>query len=259
MNLEEAIALVDACANHGELEQKLQQIVEAFGFASYCFLDTGRAGVDVPFYTGTTGQAWEEEYQHNSFIHVDEVIRLARRTNRPFTWGMVPMPLQLGRKKPGAVKTMEAAADYGFKEGFVVPFHAVDPIGRVYSRLCTLFWKDKAADFRSVISVALHQMHVILIYWMERSLELRLLADKGRGLTDIASLRAEAFDLKLTDRERDVMGWAARGKTVKETADILSISPETVDSYINSAVTKLGAGNKTHAVAKGIHFGLIDL
>jgi FixJ family two-component response regulator len=33
--------------------------------------------------------------------------------------------------------------------------------------------------------------------------------------------------VSLTNRERDVLSWAARGKTVEETSDILSISVDT--------------------------------
>ena len=39
----------------------------------------------------------------------------------------------------------------------------------------------------------------------------------------------------------------------------MSISAETVRWYTKNAIEKLGAGNKTHAVAKAIHLGLIDL
>ena len=68
----------------------------------------------------------------------------------------------------------------------------------------------------------------------------------------------EHFDM-LTGREREVMAWAARGKTVADTAQILGISPETVEGFIKQALRKLGASNKTHGVAKSIALGIIDL
>jgi DNA-binding HTH domain-containing proteins len=55
------------------------------------------------------------------------------------------------------------------------------------------------------------------------------------------------------------MAWAARGKTVADTAQILGISPETVEGFIKQALRKLGASNKTHGVAKSIALGIIDL
>ena len=55
------------------------------------------------------------------------------------------------------------------------------------------------------------------------------------------------------------MSWAARGKTAQDTADILHISSETVDWHFKGVLKKLDATNKTHAVAKCIAWGLIDL
>ena len=56
-----------------------------------------------------------------------------------------------------------------------------------------------------------------------------------------------------------MMAWAARGKTVADTAQILGISPETVEGFIKQALRKLEASNKTHGVAKSIAPGIIDL
>jgi LuxR family quorum sensing-dependent transcriptional regulator len=44
-----------------------------------------------------------------------------------------------------------------------------------------------------------------------------------------------------------------------DTADILTLSEETVKTHIRNALTKLGANNKTHGVAKAIYLGLIDV
>ena len=62
----------------------------------------------------------------------------------------------------------------------------------------------------------------------------------------------------MTDRERDVLSWAARGKSVLDTADILILSEDTVKTHIRNALTKLGANNKTHGVTKAIYLGLIS-
>lgn len=258
MNLEEAVAAVECCPTHEALTDTLQRVVTAYGFASYCFIDVGKAHVDLPYYVGTTGPAWEREYQINGFVHVDECIRMARRTNKPFSWSNVPMPARLGRKKPGAIKTMEAAADHGFREGLVIPFHFVDEMGRMHSSVCTLMWKDRADDFFAVKSLAYQELHLILIYWMQRSIELREASHRGHGAFDIARARADALTFNLTDRERDVLAWAARGKTMDETAEILVISADTVETHIRNAVDKLGAGNKTHAAIKALYLGLID-
>ncbi len=258
MDIEEAIAAIEGCGTHQALEAALQDIIGTYGFASYCFLDIGHAHVDVPFYVGTTGPAWENEYASNGFVHVDECIRVARRTNRPFSWTNVPLPERTGKRKPGALQVMEAATDHGFEEGLDIPFHYVDPLGRMHSSNCVLMWREKPHDFYAVRSFAGPALHLILIYWMQRSIELREGARRGGGVFEMAQARAQMHQVHLTDKEREVIAWAARGKTAEDSAEIMSISTETVRWYTKNAIDKLGAGNKTHAVAKAIHLGLID-
>jgi len=61
----------------------------------------------------------------------------------------------------------------------------------------------------------------------------------------------------LTAREREVLGWAANGKTAAETALILAISERTVEFHIANAIARLGAANKVQAVALAVAEGLV--
>lgn len=259
MDVEEAIASIEACDSHADLEACLQAMVEAAGFASYCFVDTSTPHLDEPFHR-TTDDSWVREYVLGEFVHVDACVRTARRTNRAFTWSSVDLPPRRGRRKPGAVKVMEASQDHGFTDGFVIPFHYVDALGRVQSALCTLFWRDRPADLHRQLDELAVRLHVVLIYWMQRSIELRTAARQASGnVYAYVSREQQQARTALTDRERDVLSWAGRGKTVGETAEILSLSPDTVESHVRNAVSRLGAGNKTHAVAKAIYLGAIDI
>ena len=62
----------------------------------------------------------------------------------------------------------------------------------------------------------------------------------------------------LSPRERECLQWTAAGKTTWEIAAILCISQNTVDGYIASATRKLGAVNRTQAVAVALRRGQID-
>jgi LuxR family quorum sensing-dependent transcriptional regulator len=63
----------------------------------------------------------------------------------------------------------------------------------------------------------------------------------------------------LTQREREVLGWVARGKSAQDIADILDIAKRTVDEHAHAAARKLGALNRTHAVAIAVRDRLIDV
>jgi DNA-binding CsgD family transcriptional regulator len=61
----------------------------------------------------------------------------------------------------------------------------------------------------------------------------------------------------LTPREREVLGWVAQGKSTSAISQILGIANRTVDEHVKSAARKLGAANRTHAVAIALREGLI--
>lgn len=65
-------------------------------------------------------------------------------------------------------------------------------------------------------------------------------------------------DVNLTPRELEALLWAARGKSVWETAQLLGVSERTVKFFVQRACAKLNAQNKTHAVAKALARGLIQ-
>jgi DNA-binding CsgD family transcriptional regulator len=152
---------------------------------------------------------------------------------------------------------MEVAADHGYREGLIVPFHFSDAIGRIYSSLVVFFWSDPLKRFQFMIRLKHHELHILMIYWAQRMVEL-LGKSLSKGTCFTAKEPAQLRD-RLTDRERDVLAWAARGKTAADTADILGVSEETVNTHVRHALKKLGATSKTHGVAKAIYLGLIDL
>ena len=65
-------------------------------------------------------------------------------------------------------------------------------------------------------------------------------------------------EIKLSKRQREVLEWAAVGKTDWEIGAILNISERGVKFHLEKARGKLEAGNRTHAVAKAIYLGLVD-
>ena len=68
-----------------------------------------------------------------------------------------------------------------------------------------------------------------------------------------------ATDDALTPREIDVLRLIARGKANKIIAVELSLTEETVKSHIRNILSKLGANDRTHAVAIGLKRGIIQL
>ena len=73
---------------------------------------------------------------------------------------------------------------------------------------------------------------------------LRLAKDSG------ADAPAEfSSELGLTAREGEVLSWLSKGKTNRDIAQILGLSPRTVDKHLEQIYSKLGVENRTAAAA----------
>ncbi len=64
-------------------------------------------------------------------------------------------------------------------------------------------------------------------------------------------------EIHLTGRERDVLVLLAQGLQLDEIASRLGIGSETVRTHVRKASERLGAANRTHAVAIAIRRKLI--
>lgn len=254
--LEDDLNALEACSSVVEIREVFQRIIEDYGFSSFGFMDASHPWEDDPLLVSTHSAAWIDTYRSSNFISTDPCLAAARRTNVPFNWGSVPLPAVTGKRKPGAVKTMEAARDFGINEGLTVPVHYNDALGRRYSSVCALFWKHPLHGFFANLRLNGLQLHVILIYLAQKIVDLHAADIKAPTRT---YHRNELQVHPLTDREKEVLKWAGMGKTSDETAAILHVSRKTVEAHIKSAMVKLGATNKTQATVQAVYRGLIDV
>ena len=58
--------------------------------------------------------------------------------------------------------------------------------------------------------------------------------------------------LALTQRESEVLMWIARGKSNRDIAEILSLSPRTVNKHLEQIYAKLGVENRASAAALAV-------
>ena len=69
---------------------------------------------------------------------------------------------------------------------------------------------------------------------------------------EVAARQALQAAFDLTDRETQVLFWLSRGKTNQEIAQILEMSPRTVNKHLEPVFRKLGVENRTAAVATAL-------
>lgn len=92
-------------------------------------------------------------------------------------------------------------------------------------------------------------------------------AAHGRSLLDPAVAgavlqelsRSEQPDVALSEREQDVLRQLALGRTNREIAESMTVSPETVKTHVGNILAKLHLAHRTQAVIYALKHGLISL
>lgn len=98
-------------------------------------------------------------------------------------------------------------------------------------------------------------LEVIYLYIGAQSLEVRRASDKAEPIhvfliKPIDNATPQAWTpQQLTARESEVLLWVARGKTNRDIADILGMSPRTVNKHLEHIFEKLGVETRTAAAA----------
>lgn len=166
---------------------------------------------------------WAARYNGRGYLFRDPVFHRLQSDTQPFTWGE-----SYASCASNADRTLvdgEARA-FGLADGFVVPVKTLE------ERIAAVsFGGDRAAldpDDAGKLSFVAN-------YAIGRFLQLHAAVNTS--------------PMRLTPRERECLLWSSEGKTEADIGDILSVSTSTISKHIASARDRLGAINKTHAVA----------
>jgi len=117
-------------------------------------------------------------------------------------------------------------------------------------------WLDQAqkakAGSKASVMVAFPGNELLKLQYMGKlgpnEFLLRLAKDSG------ADTPAEfSSELGLTTREGEVLSWLSKGKTNRDIAQILGLSPRTVDKHLEQIYSKLGVENRTAAAAIAVN------
>jgi LuxR family transcriptional regulator, quorum-sensing system regulator BjaR1 len=169
-------------------------------------------------------------YTKNQYIRVDPVARRCHQSANPFEWSEAPYDSE---NEPRAAELMNRATDFRMLRGFTVPIHSVAG----YEACVSLGGEHLDLNVRSKPAI-----HLMAMYAFDR---VRRLIAPPKPVR------------KLTPRQREVIAWTASGKSAWEIGVIIGVTQRTVEEHIATACRKLGATNRTQAVALSIREGLI--
>jgi len=176
---------------------------------------------------------WIRRYAGERLYRVDPMAVFSRQSGAPFFWSDIAHLKTISAAERAYLDALERA-DLGEGLGLQV----FGPGGR--NGFCAL-GLDPAAPHPTGLQIRAFQ-------WACQLAHLRA----------CALLAAQAGPPPhLTDRERDILEWVARGKSNAVVATVLGISPHTVDTYMRRIYEKLGVNDRVSATLRGIGCGLI--
>jgi LuxR family quorum sensing-dependent transcriptional regulator len=236
---DEAFAFVedlDRLATPVAILEAMETALSRFGFESFIVagLPGPKESVEAAILLKKWPAGWFEIYTGRDYVRHDPIIRRCRNAVQPFEWAEAPFDPEA---EPQALEVMNRAVDFGMKQGFCLPIHGI----KGYEACISMSGPN--LDLTTRTKPALHLMSM---YAFERI------------RSHLNPIPTHALR-RLTGREREMLVWAAAGKSAADTGDILGITERTVTAHIVSACHKLEATNKTQAVARALQYRLISI
>lgn len=224
----------------------LQDTLATYGFDFFCFAIYGapRGAIAIDNYhllLNAYPNAWADRYYEKHYWYSDPVLAHCGRSPTPIDWTTV----QNQPDQPAsAEQVMREAHEHDLCSGVTVTVRDVS--GRL--GILSLATRDVySAELRDRIRHAIPIAQFVLSHLVEK-----LEAHFHVRLEDLQRY-------KLSERERECLRWVAAGKTSWEIGHILGIAERTAIFHLNNAMKKLGAVNRSHAVARALQHGVIAL
>jgi len=188
---------------------------------------------DPVILTEIAPNGFRDLYVHERFYAADHLAAHARVAYEPFRFSDAPLaPEKLQRQK----RYLQALGTFDIAQGIIIP------IGRSANMPACAWLGGRNPELHADAILATQMISLFA-------------ASKAQALFS-AGQRIEQSS-GLTKREREVLQWAAAGKSAWEIGEILGIAKRTVDEHVQRASRKLNAINRTQAVATALRDGLI--
>ncbi|HEX3496066.1 MAG TPA: LuxR family transcriptional regulator [Methylocella sp.] len=176
---------------------------------------------------------WLKRYASRGYVFCDPAFARIRSNPTPFFWN--ELDTRVG-DDPMARRVMDEGSEFGLKEGFTVSLVTLDGQPVIWSL---------GGPHLEIGPGTRAMLTLIASYATARAIALQQESSN------------QSKKVTLSPREREALQWAAEGKGDWEIGEVMNISEHGADKHLRSVRVKLGAINRTQAVAEGIRRGLI--
>lgn len=219
------LGLVEGVESRDELGFVMNEVTRALGFRYFALthhvdlMKAGTAAIRLHNYPGR----WAEHYDSQTLSLSDPVHRASHVTGFGFRWSQLANLIPLSR---GDQVILAAGRQQGIGDGYTVPVNV----------------PGEACGSCSFANDADQPLPLELLPFAQ--LVGAMAFEKARGLWLPRGAIERIRRQMLTDRQRDCLLWAARGKTDWEISKILGIAEETVAQHIRTACERYGVNKR---------------
>jgi DNA-binding CsgD family transcriptional regulator len=239
------LQITSAIGSREDLAPVILSIIAEFGFEHFAYaVDTAsHPNRDSRTFVWTTMPwQWMAEYDQKAYMEIDPRITMTWGRNAPLVWDATEFA-----ERPKLAGFFSDAARYGTRSGVAIGFS--DP---AYSRI-GFFYNSPISPVgprrRAAINSRLGDLMVFSARFHDLFVANYLDKNNLLGLPGIP----------LSPRERECLGYAARGMTSADIGAKLGISERTANFHFSNIVSKLGAVNRKEAIAFAVAQGIVRI
>ncbi len=247
-NLATMLSDLDTLTSERSFKHKFDSIFANLGFNAYTYVslqsdeleDGKRDYANNILCLTNLPPKWVAHYAEEDYAGSDPVIKDCAASRLPILW---TESYRSNSRTAQESRMMEDAWENGVKRGLTIPIHG--PKGEF--GMFSLNSELENDEFIRVTDETRYDAQVIA-YHLHDAVQRRLKA-----------AREVPLPIPLTEREVEILRWTVSGKTAWEIGGILKISERTVNFHIQNVMGKFGVHSKTHAAAKAMGMGLLNL
>lgn len=174
---------------------------------------------------------WMKYYQEKDYLKIDPVVMGVEKYRTPFFWDDLTRDPDIPES---SFKVIEQGAEAGVKNGIGITL--LGQPGEMVGIGLARKDNEKGKDYRFMADA-----YLLSAFFHE----------KYRNLLCVP------LSCPITSKEKDVLSWAAEGKTDEEISKILNLSVHTVRWHWKKLFVKLEANGRLYCITKAIMLGLI--
>lgn len=227
---------VEAVTSIGELAALVDAITREMGFRYFALthhvdmVRSAQPAIRIHNYPAE----WEAFFDAEGLGRSDPVHRASHLRNLGFPWTMLPELIELSRRDEEIIARSKRA---GLADGYTVPAHM-------------------PGEAEGSCSFATLQGRSYRVEWIPLAQFVGTAAfEAARRLSGLR--RIDLDRPRLSDRQRDCIYWAARGKSDWETSQILGIGHDTAIQHMKEARRRYGVLNRTQLAIHALYDGAL--